>query len=35
MDKRVLKKWLKAGYMEREAFHMTQRGTPQGGIASP
>jgi RNA-directed DNA polymerase len=35
MDKRVLKKWLKAGYREKNAFHHTEKGTPQGGIASP
>jgi RNA-directed DNA polymerase len=35
MDKAVLKQWLKAGYMEENAFHDTLEGTPQGGIASP
>lgn len=35
MDKRVLKKWLQAGYMEKNAFHDTTKGTPQGGIISP
>jgi retron-type reverse transcriptase len=35
MNKRVLKKWLKAGYMEKNAFHHTEKGTPQGGIISP
>ncbi|MHB0999089.1 MAG: group II intron reverse transcriptase/maturase [Armatimonadota bacterium] len=35
MDKRVLKQWLKAGYMEANAFHSTDEGTPQGGIISP
>jgi len=35
MDKTVLKEFLKAGYVyERELFP-TERGTPQGGIASP
>jgi RNA-directed DNA polymerase len=35
MDKSVLRQWLKAGYMEKNAFHQTEEGTPQGGIASP
>ncbi len=35
MDKEVLRKWLKAGYMEKQVFHPTEEGTPQGGIASP
>jgi RNA-directed DNA polymerase len=35
MDKRILKQWLKAGYIERKTFHHTEAGTPQGGIASP
>jgi RNA-directed DNA polymerase len=35
MNKRVLSKWLKAGYMEKNAFHHTEKGTPQGGIISP
>ena len=35
MNKGVLRKWLKAGYMEKHAFHPTEEGTPQGGIASP
>jgi RNA-directed DNA polymerase len=35
MEKGVLKKWLKAGYVERHCFHRTEEGTPQGGIASP
>ena len=35
MDKVVLKQWLKAGYLEENAFHDTAEGTPQGGIASP
>lgn len=34
MDKAILRKWLKAGYMEKEVFHPTEAGTPQGGIAS-
>jgi RNA-directed DNA polymerase len=35
MDKALSRKWLKAGYMERNVRHPTEAGTPQGGIASP
>lgn len=35
MEKTILQKWLKAGYMEKNTLHPTQEGTPQGGIASP
>ncbi|EAA0499516.1 group II intron reverse transcriptase/maturase [Salmonella enterica subsp. enterica serovar Orion] len=35
MDKQVLGKWLKAGYMESGHYHATGAGTPQGGIISP
>ena len=35
MEKKMLKKWLKAGYMEGEMFYNTKIGTPQGGIISP
>ena len=35
MDKVILKKWLKAGYLENEVLHTTLEGTPQGGIISP
>jgi RNA-directed DNA polymerase len=35
MEKRILKQWLKAGYLEKAAFHQTEAGTPQGGIISP
>jgi len=35
MEKAKLKKWLKAGYVERRCFHTTEEGTPQGGIISP
>lgn len=34
-DKMVLKRWLTAGYMEKDVFHTTEEGTPQGGIISP
>src|SRR5437762_160772 len=35
MDKVILRKWLQAGYLEKDAFFATTDGTPQGGIASP
>ncbi len=35
MDKRVLRSWLKAGYMEGGRLFPTSAGTPQGGIISP
>ena len=35
MDKAILRKWLKAGYMEGNVLHPTEAGTPQGGICSP
>jgi RNA-directed DNA polymerase len=35
MDRAILQKWLKAGYMEKDVFHETTEGTPQGGIISP
>ncbi|MGR5178089.1 group II intron reverse transcriptase/maturase [Vibrio mediterranei] len=35
MDKVILKKWLKAGYMELGKLNATEAGTPQGGIISP
>ncbi|MDY7077225.1 MAG: group II intron reverse transcriptase/maturase [Chloroflexota bacterium] len=35
MEKRILKQWLKAGYIDRNVFYDTEAGTPQGGIASP
>ena len=31
----LIKQWLKAGYVEQEVFHATERGTPQGGVVSP
>ena len=34
MDKRLLKQWLKAGYMEQGAFNETDKGTTQGWIIS-
>ena len=35
LEKAMLKKWLKAGYLENRYFHPTEEGTPQGGIISP
>lgn len=35
MDKKVLKQFLKAGFMEEGMRHDTDEGTPQGGIISP
>lgn len=35
MDKKMLKKWLAAGYVEKGEFYPTERGTPQGSIISP
>jgi RNA-directed DNA polymerase len=35
IDKAVLRKWLKAGFMESIALWPTEAGTPQGGIISP
>jgi len=35
MDKTILSKWLEAGYIEKQVFHPTEEGTPQGGVISP
>ena len=35
MDKGILRKWLKAGFIETGRLFPTQAGTPQGGIISP
>ncbi|EIP9335860.1 group II intron reverse transcriptase/maturase, partial [Salmonella enterica] len=35
MDKCILRKWLKAGIIEKGTFSETLSGTPQGGIISP
>ncbi len=35
MEKTILRKWLKAGYMEEKVLFPTEDGTPQGGIISP
>jgi RNA-directed DNA polymerase len=34
-DTKVLRKWLKAGYVENRTLFPTEAGTPQGGIISP
>ena len=35
MAKTMLRKWLKAGFMDQGVLYPTEAGTPQGGIASP
>ncbi|MFN2109742.1 MAG: group II intron reverse transcriptase/maturase [Anaerolineae bacterium] len=35
MDRGMLRKWLKAGYVESGRRYPTQEGTPQGGVCSP
>src|SRR5437667_4043937 len=35
LEQAILKKWLKAGYLEDHHLYPTEEGTPQGGIASP
>lgn len=35
MEKAILRKWLKAGFMEQGILYPTDEGTPQGGIISP
>jgi RNA-directed DNA polymerase len=35
MDKAILRKWLKAGYLDRRRLYPTTAGTPQGGPISP
>jgi RNA-directed DNA polymerase len=35
IDITILRKWLKAGYMERSVLYPTEVGTPQGGIITP
>jgi RNA-directed DNA polymerase len=35
MDKQVLRKWLKAGFVDKAQCFPTDAGTPQGGVASP
>src|SRR5262249_25809231 len=31
----LIKQWLKAGYVDKRAFHPTAAGTPQGGVITP
>ena len=35
MEKSILQKWLKAGFIDKKRLFPTKAGTPQGGIASP
>ena len=35
MDRKILKEWLRCGFVEKGQLFPTQSGTPQGGIASP
>lgn len=35
MDKTILHKWLKAGFIEKHVLKPTEEGCPQGGICSP
>ena len=35
IDAKMLRKWLGAGVIEKNVFHATKEGTPQGGIISP
>jgi len=35
LDRKVLGKWLRAGYIEEKTVYPTPKGTPQGGIISP
>jgi RNA-directed DNA polymerase len=35
MDQQVLRRWLKAGFLEKHAWFATTEGTPQGGTISP
>ncbi len=35
MEKAILQKWLKAGFIEKHVLHATEEGTPQGAICSP
>lgn len=35
LDRQILEKWLRAGYIEEKTVYPTRKGTPQGGIISP
>jgi RNA-directed DNA polymerase len=34
MDRRILRQWLQAGFIEKHVWHPTEAGTPQGGISA-
>jgi group II intron reverse transcriptase/maturase len=34
-DREILRKWLKAGFIEKDVFNQTEAGPPPGGIISP
>jgi RNA-directed DNA polymerase len=35
LDRAMLRKWLKAGYIDKHVFHRTDEGSPQGGPITP
>ena len=35
MEKTILQRWLKAGFMDKYVLHASEEGTPQGGSCSP
>jgi RNA-directed DNA polymerase len=35
MDRQLLRRWLEAGFLEKQSWFATTEGTPQGGIISP
>jgi RNA-directed DNA polymerase len=35
LDKELLRQWLKAGFLEKQAWFATMEGTPQGGTVTP
>jgi RNA-directed DNA polymerase len=35
MDQTLLRQWLKAGFLEKQAWFATMEGTPQGGTITP
>ena len=34
LDKKILKQWLKAGFLEKKQWFPTEAGTPQGGLCT-
>jgi RNA-directed DNA polymerase len=34
IERSILQKWLKAGYIDKHVFYPTEEGTPQGGISA-